>query len=352
MADRGKITGVIPAALTPFDAHGAIHTDDLAGHLAYLVGTPGVAGVTVTAEAGEVESLTREEQRHVLTVAREVTPDSQWLVAGLRADSTTEAEELAGAFAEAGADALLVFPPQRWRPKLRRDPRAAYDYYKAIANASELPLIAFVYPTWSALHLGPDVVLELCAQVPNVAAIRESSNDIVILERTVRGLRAEHPHVSVLSNYSSSLLTSLALGADGILTDQSSLVPELHCALLEAVVRRQPTRARELAAVVDELTRVVYAPPIADRHARLKLACAMLGRISHPHVREPLRALDDDQAEAIAGVLTALRSAGGRAVGARPNLQGEGELDVRLDLAPLAHRDHHAAGRGSELVLR
>jgi 4-hydroxy-tetrahydrodipicolinate synthase len=306
MTERRTITGVIPAALTPFDERGEIHLDDLRRHLGYLAGTEGVTGVTVNGHAGEVASLSIAEQQLVLRTARETLTEGQLLVAGVYAHSTREARSLAALAVQEGADVLLVFPPEVWEFGVADDPRLAYRYYAAISEASGLPIIAFVYPAFSPLHLPTDVVMRLCSEVPAIAAVKEWSNDMVIYETTLRRLRAEHPHVSMLSSYSKSLLGSLALGADGILSGHASLIPEIQAELFAAVGREDLEAARRLAAALHELTQVFYAPPVADGFTRMKHASVRLGRISCATVREPLLPLEPDAIAAVDAVLPLL----------------------------------------------
>jgi 4-hydroxy-tetrahydrodipicolinate synthase len=301
------ITGVIPAALTPFDDDGKVHTADLERHLEFVLRPDAVTAVTVNGHAGEVSSLTTEEQRHVLSVARSVVPAGQKLIAGVYAHSTTEAARSAEMAAGEGADALLVFPPEVFEFGLRESPWLSHDYHRAIAEASGLPLIAFVYPTSSPVHLGPAAILELCSDVPAIAAVKEWSNDIIGYERTLRGLRALDTAPTLLSSFSRALLPSLVVGADGILSGHGSLVPDVHSDLFEAVRREDLAEARRIADVLYALTDVFYTPPHIDAHSRMKVASEMLGRISSAYVRGPLQPLSGGERDRIASAVEVLR---------------------------------------------
>jgi 4-hydroxy-tetrahydrodipicolinate synthase len=307
MTTQTRIGGVIPAALTPFDEDGRIHPGDLRAHLEYLAGTAGVTGITVNGHAGEVSSLSPAEQQQVLEAARQAVGEDQWLVAGVYAHSTAEACDQARRAADSGADALLVFPPEIWEFGLAEDPRLAYGYYAAISEAAPLPIVAFVYPTFSPFHLPTAHLIELCEAVPSIVAVKEWSNDAVVYEETFRRLRAEHPRVSLLSSYSRSLLASLAIGADGILSGHGSLIPELQCAIWRAAAADDLAGARETAAVLHELTRVFYAAPTADGFTRMKYAALRLGRISTGTVRGPLLPLRESAREQVEAVLPVLR---------------------------------------------
>jgi 4-hydroxy-tetrahydrodipicolinate synthase len=313
MQDSRRIAGVIPAALTPFDEGGAIHDEDLRRHLGHLAGIDGVTGVTVNGHAGEVASLSFDEQRHVVTRAREAAP-GKLVVAGVYAHSTAEAVELAAMSEAAGADALLIFPPEVWEFGLRDDPGLAFRYYEAIAAESSLPLIAFVYPTFSPLHLSTDVVLELCTRVPRIAAVKEWSNDMVVYERTLWALRERHPDVTLLSSYSRALVASLAVGADGILSGHGSLIADLQVRAFDAVARGDMTEARAVARLLHRLTEVFYAAPMADAHTRMKVASVILGRINCAHARGPLGEIGAEEQARIAAAVELLRAETGALV--------------------------------------
>jgi len=300
------LTGLIPAALAPFDEDGHIDTGDLDRHLRYLAGVPGVTGITVNGHAGEVSSLSPDEQVQVLKTARDALRADQHLVAGVYAHSTREAVTMARLAQDNGADVLLIFPPEVWEFGVSDDPRLAIEYYRAIAGATGLPTIAFVYPTYSPLHLSPRVVLELCGEVEQITAVKDWSNDMVVYETTLRGLRADFPHVSMLSSYSRSLLGTLHLGADGILSGHASLIPELQAGLIQSVRDDDPDRAAELTSALFELTTAFYAPPVADGFTRMKYASVRLGRMKSDRVREPLLPLTDEAKAAIDRVLPTL----------------------------------------------
>jgi 4-hydroxy-tetrahydrodipicolinate synthase len=124
--------------------------------------------------------------------------------------------------------------------------------------------------------------------VPSIAAVKEWSNDIVVYERTYRGLRERHPHVSLLSSYSRALVPSLLVGADGILSGHGSLVADLHVRAFDAVAAGDMAEAQHVAEVLHRLTEVFYAPPTTDAHTRMKIASVMLGRLTCENVRAPL----------------------------------------------------------------
>jgi 4-hydroxy-tetrahydrodipicolinate synthase len=180
----------------------------------------------------------------------------------------------------------------------------AYSHYATIAEATSLSLIAFVYPITSGLRIETDALIRICAEIENVVAIKEWSNDIVAYERNYRELKALDKDISVLSSFSKSLLASLCVGADGILSGHGSLIADLHVEIFDAVKRGDLAAARRVSDRIYPLVEVFYADPFLDGHSRMKEALAILGRIDEAHVRPPLLRISDAEREKIRRVVT------------------------------------------------
>jgi 4-hydroxy-tetrahydrodipicolinate synthase len=148
-----------------------------------------------------------------------------------------------------------------------------------------------VYPATSGLRLGTDALVKICSEIDNVVAIKEWSNDIVAYERNLRAMRALDKPISVLSSFSRSLLTSLVLGADGILSGHGSVVVDLQVELFRAVEKQDLGEARRVWDRIQPFAEACYADPFLDGHNRMKVALELLGRIDAAHVRPPLQAV-------------------------------------------------------------
>ena len=183
----------------------------------------------------------------------------------------------------------------------------AYAHYAAIAEATSLPMIAFVYPTTSGLRIETDTLVKICGEIDNVIAVKEWSNDIVAYERNYRALKALDKEISVLSSFSKALLASLCVGADGILSGHGSLIADLHVEIFDAVKRGDLAAARRVSDRIYPLVQVFYAEPFLDMHNRMKEALAILGRIDEAHVRPPLRCISNAEREKVRRVVAEAR---------------------------------------------
>lgn len=280
--------GVIPANLLPMDADLEIDEAAYRGHLRDLAGVRGVTAITANAHASEVASLTREEQRRAVAIALDEVGDRLPIVAGVYADGTLLAARLARDWAAEGARALLVFPPAPFMAGVQHHPEMVYAHFARIADASGLPLIAFQYPLRSNFGYTTEILVGLAERVPNLVAIKDWSQDIVVCERNLRALHALGRPFSVLTTYSQALLPALVQGADGLLSGHGSVVAALHVELWEAVQQNDLVAAQDVAERLFTLTEVFYADPFLDMHNRMKAALVILGRLPAAHVRPPL----------------------------------------------------------------
>lgn len=299
-----RLAGVIPAALCPFHPDLSLDENGLRRHVRFLVQTPGVSGVCVNGHAGEVASLTPEEQVRVIRLAKNEA-GSIPIIAGIYAQSTREACDLAKAAAGAGADALLVFPPPLFSWGATRTDRVPVAYVQTLAAVAELPLVIFQYPPASGLGYTPETLRRL-AEMPSVIAVKEGTGEMKRYEQNVRLLRSLARPVAVLTSNNDWLFASLCVGADGILSGSGSLIPSWHAELFEAVSRGDLEAARKVNDRIFTLSQAFYADPPLDMHTRMKAASVLLGRFDCPLPRPLLLPIGPEETERIAAALVAV----------------------------------------------
>ena len=297
MREPLTFSGVMPANILPFRADLAIDEPAYRRHLRWLADTRGVTGVVVNGHASEVSSLSREERRHSLAVALDEIAGRCPVVAGIYSDGTAEAVELTRDAKAAGAAGALVFPPTLFMWGAQLKPDMAVRHFTEVA-AVGLPIIVFEYPPASGIGYAPETLARL-AQIPQVAGVKDWSNEIVAFERNLRALRATGRPVAVLSSFTMSLMASFLLGADGAISGMGSVAADLQAELFEACGKGDLDGARRINDRLDPLVRVFYAPPFVDMHNRMKEALVLLGRIPAAHVRPPLTPVAPAEREAI-----------------------------------------------------
>ncbi len=306
MIEPLRFSGVMPANILPFTADLAIDEQAYRRHLSWLAGTRGVTGIVANGHAAEVSSLTRDERRQALAIAVDEVAGRCPVIAGVYSDGTREAVDLARDAKAAGAAGVLVFPPTLFMWGAQLKPDMVIRHFSEIAAGADLPIVVFEYPPVSGIGYAPETLARL-AEIPQVAAVKDWSNDIVALEHNLRALRATGRPVALLSSFTMSLMASFLLGADGCISGMGSVTADVQAALFAAVQAGRLDEARRLNDRMAPLVSVFYAPPFVDMHNRMKEALALLGRIPAAHVRPPLTAISDDERHRIR---LALRASG------------------------------------------
>jgi 4-hydroxy-tetrahydrodipicolinate synthase len=278
--------GVIPAVLLPFHHDLSIDEPSFRSHLDDVAATTGISAITINAHSTEVASCSFDEQRRVLEIAQDEIGGRLPIINGVWADGSLEAARIARMATDGGASALLVFPPAPFT--LGQSPKMALAHFKHIAEASDLPIIAFQYPLATGQGYPRDTLLQLVEQVPTIRAIKDWSGNVPQHEMHVRVLQNLPRPVNVLTTHSAWLLSSLMLGCNGLLSGSGSVIPELQAHLFNAVQADDLAEARRLNDRIYPLARVFYAEPWADMHNRMKEALVLLGRLPRAVVRPPL----------------------------------------------------------------
>ncbi len=305
-----KFSGVMPANILPFKADLSIDEGAYRKHLRWLADARGVTGIVANGHAAEVSSLSRDERRRALAIALDEVGAQCPVVAGVYSDGTQEAVELARDAKTAGAAGVLVFPPTLFMWGAQQKPDMALRHFGEIAEKADLPIIVFEYPPDSGIGYTPETLAKL-AEIPQVAAVKDWSNEIVAFERNLRSLRATGRPVAMLSAFTMSLMATFLLGADGAISGMGSVTADLQAELFDACQKGDLEGARRINDRLDPLVRVFYAPPFVDMHNRMKEALVLLGRIPAAHVRPPLTPVSAAEREAIRKALAAAGLLGG-----------------------------------------
>ncbi|HEY9454426.1 MAG TPA: dihydrodipicolinate synthase family protein [Bradyrhizobium sp.] len=285
--------GVIPAVLLPFDNDLAIDEASFRKHLRDVAAVEGLSAVTLNAHSTEVASCTFDEQRRVLEIAQDEIGGRLPIINGIWADGSIEAARLARMATQGGASALLVFPPAPFT--LGQSPGMVLTHFKRIADATDLPLIAFQYPLASGQGYPKDTLLKLVEEVPTVRAIKDWIGNVPHHEWHIRTLQSLPRPVNVLTTHSSWLFSSLVLGCNGLLSGSGSVIADLQARLFRAVQADDLAEAKRLNERIASTAKVFYADPFVDMHNRMKEALVLLGKLPRAVVRPPLVKLDQPE---------------------------------------------------------
>ena len=284
-----NLSGTITALVTPFARDGSVDY----GALKALVDeqtAAGVEGICSVGTSGESPTLTHEEHHRVIEKTIEFAAGKCTVVAGTGANSTAEALSLTrAAIACGGADACLQVTPYYNKP----NPEGLYRHFMSVADLG-LPVILYNVPGRTGREIPLSVVKRLAAH-PNVVAIKEAAGSV----DRVSAVRDAAPGLTVLSGDDSLALPMIAVGAAGVISVASNVVPREMGDMVRLALAGDFVRARALHEKYYRLFRDLF---IDVNPVMVKEALAAMGRCERVF-RLPLCETDDAKLAQLKGTM-------------------------------------------------
>lgn len=292
-----------------------------------LTAVAGVQGVVCNGHTGEIMALRPHERAQVTRCVADAVgraPRKVRVLSGVSAEGSLEAGDHAAAAREAGADAVLLMPPHHWL-RFGRSARTAVGFVEDVATAVNVPIVVHQYPDWTKASYSLDELREI-VQIPNVVAVKMGTRNMARWLYDYECLKQTASDVSILTCHDEFLLATLLEAGDGALIGFAGFAPELMVELVHAALDGDLPRAKEAEQRVAPLARIIYqfGEPGCEAHQRMKVARWLMGQFPSPHVRRPLRPLEDRQVAHIEDELCRLRM---DCPGGRRRVSGEGVVE-------------------------
>ena len=198
--------GVYPAATTEFHADQSLDLPATAKHIDAMI-RAGVHGMIVLGTVGENCSLEPKEKLDVIRAAREAIAGRVPLLTGVAECTTAGACRFAVEAQKAGVDGLMVLPAMVYKA----DGREAMAHFRAVAKASDLPIMIYNNPVSYAVDVTPPMFAEL-ADEPKFVAIKESSENV---RRITDLINTVGDRYILMGGVDDLALESVMLGATG-----------------------------------------------------------------------------------------------------------------------------------------
>ena len=230
-------TGTYTALVTPFRDN--LVDEKAYAHLLEEQIAAGVDGVVPVGTTGESATLSMEEHLRVIELAVQVVNKRVKVFAGTGSNSTAEAIFLTQEAKTLGADGFLIVTPYNNKPSQA----GLFAHYSALAEATWLPIIAYSVPGRTGMEIGVDTMASLVLKHPNIVAIKEAGGSI---ERFSQLRQALPDNVAILSGDDSMTLPAMAVGATGVISVASNLIPKQVGDMVSAFLDGHVDEAREL----------------------------------------------------------------------------------------------------------
>jgi 4-hydroxy-tetrahydrodipicolinate synthase len=206
---------LITAMVTPFDANGQINWEMTAQLIDYLIEEQHSDSLVVSGTTGESPTLSDEEKVELFRFSVKHANGRCKIIAGTGSNNTAHSIHLTKEAEAAGVDGILLVAPYYNRPSQE----GLYQHFKAIAEATALPIILYNVEGRTAVNISVETTIKL-AQIDNIVATKDCASTDQ-LTQIISGAPADF---KVYSGDDSATLPALAVGAYGIISVASHII--------------------------------------------------------------------------------------------------------------------------------
>jgi 4-hydroxy-tetrahydrodipicolinate synthase len=262
----GRFGSVVTAMVTPFRQDHALDLDRAQELASWLV-DHGSDAVVVAGSTGESPTITHGEKSELFRAVGDAIRGRGKLICGTGTYSTAETLELTQAAEDADADGLLVVTPYYNKPPQR----GLLAHFEHIADATELPIIAYNIPGRTATRIEHETLLRL-AERPNIVAVKDSTGDFQGISRLI----SEVPEgFEVYSGDDWATFGYVRLGAVGVVSVASHLVGTQIRQMIDLIETGDVPAARKIHEALSPLFNALF---VTSNPIPLKAALQMVGR--------------------------------------------------------------------------
>jgi 4-hydroxy-tetrahydrodipicolinate synthase len=290
----GMFRGTFTALVTPF-RDGAIDVPALEKLIEGQIAA-GIDGVIAVGTTGESPTLSHDEREQVIRLTVTIAKGRCKVLAGTGSNSTQHAMADTKLAEKLGVDGALIVAPYYNKPSQE----GLFRHFQAIAQTTALPIMLYNIPGRCGVDIGADTVVRLASACKNIVSIKEASGSV----DRVGELHVRLPEAfTILSGDDSLTLPFMAVGAVGVVSVVSNLLPAEVCALVRAFASGDIKRARELHGKLFALFKDLFIEPnpvpvktaLAWRRAmstEVRLPLCEMSEVNRERLRKTLEAFE------------------------------------------------------------
>ena len=226
------------AIITPFKENGDVNFDEF-GKLIEMQIEGGTDAIIVCGTTGEASTMNDDEHLATIKYCIDKVAGRIPVLAGTGSNSTKEAVNLSKKAAELGADGLLCVTP--YYNKATQE--GLYQYYKAISDAVDIPIIMYNVPGRTSTNIQPETAVRIAKEVENVVAIKEASGNIAQVAKLAS---LADGCLDIYSGNDDQVLPLMSLGGIGVISVWSNVAPKQVHDMTTAFLNGDVETARKL----------------------------------------------------------------------------------------------------------
>jgi 4-hydroxy-tetrahydrodipicolinate synthase len=281
-----KGTGV--ALVTPFQSNGAVDYPALENLITHVI-KGGVDFVVALGTTAETPTLSKKEKQEVLAAVVKACDGKLPVVCGLGGNNTEELLEQLSEMDLHGVDAILSVTPYYNKPSQE----GLYQHYKAVANATNKPIILYNVPGRTGCNILPATVIRLANDFKNIIAIKEASGNLV---QCMELIQNKPDNFTVLSGDDNLAVAQMAIGMEGIISVAANCFTKEMTDVINLAIVGKFDKARKTFYKILPGIDLLFAE---GNPAGVKNVLAQMG-ICEQHLRLPLVPVSEPTANKIA----------------------------------------------------
>ncbi|MCI5559876.1 MAG: 4-hydroxy-tetrahydrodipicolinate synthase [Phocaeicola sp.] len=271
-----KIKGMGVALITPFNEDGSVDYNALLRLVEYQI-QQGTDFLCVLGTTAETPTLTQEEKRKIKEVVVEKVNGRVPIVLGVGSNCTQTVIDNIVKEDMTGIDAVLIAVPYYNKPSQE----GLYQHYKAIAQATTLPIILYNVPGRTGVNMTAETTLRLAREFNNIIAIKEASGNITQMDDIIKNKPA---CFNVLCGDDGIAFPLITLGAIGVISVIGNAFPKEFSRMTRLALAGDYERARVIHHKFTELFKLLF---VDGNPAGVKAMLSMMGMIKNK-LRLPL----------------------------------------------------------------
>lgn len=287
-----KLEGTFTALITPFKEDFSVDIEGFSLLISRQI-EAGVQGVVILGTTGEAVTLSSDEEELLIKKAVSLAKGKIQIIVGTGTNCTSTTIESTKRAQQLGADAALIVTPYYNKPTQE----GLFLHYEAICKAINFPIILYNNPTRTCCNLDPATIARL-SHFPHIIGMKECAPQMAEVLNLI-------PHFTVLSGDDVNAVAMIALGAKGVISAVSNLIPDTIVKMIEKALAHDFVRARQMHY---GLLPLFKAALIETSPSPIKEAMALLELPSGP-VRLPLCRIKPENRRLLEKVLTDLKLA-------------------------------------------
>lgn len=289
-----KFHGTGVAMVTPFNTNSSIDHSGLKNIIDYII-SGGVEYIVSLGTTGEAATLSSDEKKEIWEVTAEHTAGRVPLIAGIGGNNTAEVVRDIKKFDNGAYDAILSVSPYYSKPSQE----GIYQHYKAIAEASDLPVLLYNVPGRTGMNMTADTTLRLAHDFKNIIGTKEASGSFDQFNIIIRDKPEDF---LIISGDDAIALPLISAGAVGVISVIGNALPGILSTMVRMCLDGKFIEAQPLHYSLVEFTSLCFAE---GNPGGVKTALNLL-KICQDNLRLPLVKVGTDTTSKIENELKRL----------------------------------------------